>query len=187
MSERNSVHGAGHHHIRKNHVHNPPVRQCFQGCLTPDPPHSLLDARLHDTARRDIHFSGAALGRPALSGPTPPLEDLRAVLSPARDWLADRFSAGLGYRAAEPSCRAGTSSPWPPEQIGKAFCAFPLVTCPVAVYRATSESEKVSFNQLDRKTGHRIKYSKLDADTGEEVANEDIVSGYNVDTTPSSR
>src|SRR5262249_56157328 len=32
------------------------------------------------------------------------------------------------------------------------------------------------------KTGHRIKYSKVDADTGEEVANEDIVKGYKVDT-----
>ena len=49
-------------------------------------------------------------------------------------------------------------------------------------YPATSESEKISFNQLNRKTGHRIKYAKVDADTGEEVANEDIVKGYKVDT-----
>ncbi|TFW56534.1 Ku protein, partial [Bradyrhizobium sp. MOS001] len=33
----------------------------------------------------------------------------------------------------------------------------PLVTCPVALYPATSESEKISFNQLNRATGHRIK------------------------------
>jgi DNA end-binding protein Ku len=45
----------------------------------------------------------------------------------------------------------------------------------VALYPATSESEKISFNQLNRKTGHRIKYTKVDADTGEEVPNEDIV------------
>jgi DNA end-binding protein Ku len=38
------------------------------------------------------------------------------------------------------------------------------------------------LNQLNRKTGHRIKYAKVDADTGEEVANEDIVKGYKVDT-----
>jgi DNA end-binding protein Ku len=56
------------------------------------------------------------------------------------------------------------------------------VTCPVALYPATSDTEKVSFNQINRKTGHRIKYSKVDADTGEEVANEDIVKGYKVDT-----
>jgi DNA end-binding protein Ku len=64
----------------------------------------------------------------------------------------------------------------------KGFLRLSLVTCPVALYPATSESEKISFNQLNRKTGHRIKYTKVDADTGEEVANEDIVKGYKVDT-----
>src|SRR3981189_2648804 len=64
----------------------------------------------------------------------------------------------------------------------KGFLRLSLVTCPVALYPATSESEKVSFNQLNRKTGHRIKYAKVEADTGEEVANEDIVKGYKVDT-----
>jgi DNA end-binding protein Ku len=56
-----------------------------------------------------------------------------------------------------------------------------LVTCPVALYPATSESEKISFNQLNRQTGHRIKYLKVDADTGEEVTNEDIVKGYQLE------
>jgi DNA end-binding protein Ku len=64
----------------------------------------------------------------------------------------------------------------------KGFLRLSLVTCPVALYPATSESEKISFNQLNRKTGHRIKYAKVDADTGDEVANEDIVKGYKVDT-----
>jgi DNA end-binding protein Ku len=64
----------------------------------------------------------------------------------------------------------------------KGFLRLSLVTCPVALYPATSESEKVSFNQLNRKTGRRIKYAKVDADTGEEVDNEDIVKGYKVDT-----
>jgi DNA end-binding protein Ku len=57
-----------------------------------------------------------------------------------------------------------------------------LVTCPVALFPATSESEKVSFNQINKNTGHRIKYARVDAETGEEVANEDIVKGYKVDT-----
>src|SRR6201986_18365 len=64
----------------------------------------------------------------------------------------------------------------------KGFLRLSLVTCPVALYPATSDTEKVSFNQINRKTGHRIKYSKVDADTGEVVANEDIVKGYKVDT-----
>ena len=64
----------------------------------------------------------------------------------------------------------------------KGFLRLSLVTCPVALYPATSDTEKVSFNQINRKTGHRIKYAKVDADTGDEVANEDIVKGYKVDT-----
>src|ERR1700744_1219718 len=63
----------------------------------------------------------------------------------------------------------------------KGFLRLSLVTCPVALYPATSESEKISFNQLNKQTGHRIKYVKVDADTGEEVANEDIVKGYALD------
>jgi DNA end-binding protein Ku len=63
----------------------------------------------------------------------------------------------------------------------KGFLRLSLVTCPVALYPATSESEKISFNQLNRKTGHRIKYAKVDADTGEEVPNEDIAKAYMLD------
>ncbi|MBR0906327.1 Ku protein [Bradyrhizobium liaoningense] len=63
----------------------------------------------------------------------------------------------------------------------KGFLRLSLVTCPVALYPATSESEKISFNQLNRQTGHRIKYLKVDADTGDEVPNEDIVKGYELE------
>ena len=64
----------------------------------------------------------------------------------------------------------------------KGFLRLSLVTCPVALYPATSDSEKISFNQINRKTGHRIKYAKVDADTGEEVSSDDIMKGYKVDT-----
>ena len=64
----------------------------------------------------------------------------------------------------------------------KGFLRLSLVTCPVALYPATSDSEKISFNQINRNTGHRIKYLKVDADTGEEVSNDDIMKGYKVDT-----
>jgi DNA end-binding protein Ku len=64
----------------------------------------------------------------------------------------------------------------------KGFLRLSLVTCPVALYPATSEAEKISFNQINRATGHRIKYLKVDAETGEEVPPEDIVKGYQVDT-----
>ena len=64
----------------------------------------------------------------------------------------------------------------------KGFLRLSLVTCPVALFPATSETDKVSFNQINRNTGHRIKYMKVDADTGEEVSSDDIMKGYKVDT-----
>jgi DNA end-binding protein Ku len=69
-----------------------------------------------------------------------------------------------------------------PRASWKGFLRLSLVTCPVALYPATSEADKISFNQINKNTGHRIKYVKVDVDTGEEVANEDIVKGYKVDT-----
>ena len=38
----------------------------------------------------------------------------------------------------------------------KGFLRLSLVTCPVALYPATSDTEKVSFNQINRKTGQVI-------------------------------
>src|SRR3989440_10393362 len=64
----------------------------------------------------------------------------------------------------------------------KGFLRLSLVTCPVALYPATTDSEKIHFNQLNKKTGHRIKYLKVDAETGEEVSSDEIIKGYKVDT-----
>src|SRR4051794_29996492 len=44
----------------------------------------------------------------------------------------------------------------------KGYLRLSLVSCPIALYPATSESEKVRFNQLNKKTGNRIRYSKVD-------------------------
>ena len=63
----------------------------------------------------------------------------------------------------------------------KGYLRLSLVTCPVALYPATSDTEKVSFNQINKSTGHRIKYKKVDAETGEEVESDDIIKGYAVD------
>src|SRR5207237_8394728 len=63
----------------------------------------------------------------------------------------------------------------------KGFLRLSLVTCPIALFPATSESEKISFNQINKKTGNRIRYLKADAETGEEVSSEDSIKGYQVD------
>ena len=62
----------------------------------------------------------------------------------------------------------------------KGYLRLSLVSCPIALYPATSESEKVRFNQLNKNTGNRIRYSKVDAEAGEEVDSEDIIKGYQV-------
>ena len=54
------------------------------------------------------------------------------------------------------------------------------VSCPIALFPATSEREKISFHQLNKVTGHRIRYQKIDADTGEEVSAEKIIKGYEI-------
>jgi DNA end-binding protein Ku len=55
------------------------------------------------------------------------------------------------------------------------------VTCPVALYPATSDADKVSFNQINKNTGYRIRYLKVDAESGDEVESEDIIKGYPID------
>ncbi len=54
----------------------------------------------------------------------------------------------------------------------KGFLRLSLVTCPIALFWRP-QREKVSFNQINKNTGHRIKYAKVDAETGEEVSNDD--------------
>jgi DNA end-binding protein Ku len=64
-------------------------------------------------------------------------------------------------------------------RIGKATSSC-LVSCPIALFPATSEREKVSFHQINKKTGSRIKYRKVDGEIGDEVDSTDIIKGYEV-------
>ncbi len=62
----------------------------------------------------------------------------------------------------------------------KGYLRLSLVSCPVALYPASSLNEKVSFNRINRKTGNRLKQQNVDSETGEVVAREDMVRGYEV-------
>ena len=68
-----------------------------------------------------------------------------------------------------------------PRAYWKGFLRLSLVSCPIQLFPATSEREKVSFNQINSETGNRIRYRKVDEDTGEEVTQDQIVKGYQVD------
>ena len=67
-----------------------------------------------------------------------------------------------------------------PRAYWKGYLKLSLVSCPVALFPASSEREKISFNQINKKTGNRIKYRKVDAETGEDVDSADIIKGYEV-------
>ena len=67
-----------------------------------------------------------------------------------------------------------------PRAYWKGYLKLSLVSCPIALYPATSEREKISFHQINKETGHRIRYRKVDAETGEDVEQSDIVKGYEV-------
>ena len=68
-----------------------------------------------------------------------------------------------------------------PRAYWKGYLKLSLVSCPISLYPATSEREKISFHQINKTTGNRIKYLKVDAETGAEVAADDIVKGYEVE------
>jgi DNA end-binding protein Ku len=50
-----------------------------------------------------------------------------------------------------------------PRAYWKGFLRLSLVSCPIALFPATSEREKIRFHQINRETGHRIRYAKVDA------------------------
>ena len=67
-----------------------------------------------------------------------------------------------------------------PRAYWKGYLKLSLVSCPIALYPATSEREKISFNQLNKETGNRIRYKKVDAETGDDVEQANIIKGYEV-------
>jgi DNA end-binding protein Ku len=65
-----------------------------------------------------------------------------------------------------------------PRAYWKGYLKLSLVSCPIALYPASSSSERVSFNRINTKTGNRLKQQMVDAETGEPVDKEDIGRGY---------
>jgi DNA end-binding protein Ku len=66
-----------------------------------------------------------------------------------------------------------------PRSIWTGAISFGLVTVPVKLYSAVNR-KTVRFNQLNAQTGSRIAQKRVDASTGEEVAFEDLVKGYEI-------
>ena len=67
-----------------------------------------------------------------------------------------------------------------PRSNWKGYLKLSLVSASIAIYPATSSSEKVRFNTLNRATGNRLKRKMVDSVTEEEVPTEEQVKGYAV-------
>jgi DNA end-binding protein Ku len=65
-----------------------------------------------------------------------------------------------------------------PRSSWKGYLKLSLVSCAVALYNATSGSERVAFNTLNRKTGNRLKQLMIDSVTEDPVDPSDRVKGY---------
>lgn len=63
----------------------------------------------------------------------------------------------------------------------KGFLKLSLVSCAVALYPATSTSQRIRFNIINRETGNRIRNEVVDAETGDPVAPEERVKGYEIE------
>jgi DNA end-binding protein Ku len=62
----------------------------------------------------------------------------------------------------------------------KGFLKIGELSCPVALFTAASQSERISFHTLNRKTGNRVHRQFVDGETGKPVEREDQVKGYEV-------
>ncbi len=60
----------------------------------------------------------------------------------------------------------------------KGYLKLSLVSCAVALYPATTTSQRIRFNIINRKTGNRIRNDIVDAESGQPVEPEDRVKGY---------
>jgi DNA end-binding protein Ku len=67
-----------------------------------------------------------------------------------------------------------------PRAYWKGYLKLSLVSCPIALYPASSSSERVSFNRINRKTGNRLRQQLIDSESGEPVEKEDVGRGYEV-------
>lgn len=66
----------------------------------------------------------------------------------------------------------------PARPIWRGHLRLALVSCPVALWNAKTDRATIRFNQINPKTGHRIRMVTVDAETDEELQRRDLVKGY---------
>ena len=66
----------------------------------------------------------------------------------------------------------------PARAFWKGYLKLSLVSCPIALYTGTSATERVSFRQINKKTGHRLRQELVD-----EVTRQPVVQAVHVTTS----
>ncbi len=67
-----------------------------------------------------------------------------------------------------------------PRAYWKGSLKLSLVTCPVALYPATTSVEKTRFHMINRETGNRLKQQMIDSETGDVVESDKKGRGYEI-------
>ena len=67
-----------------------------------------------------------------------------------------------------------------PRPYWKGYLKLSLVSCPVALYPASSRSERIALHQINRRTGNRLRQQMVDEQTGDVVEKEDKGRGFEV-------
>jgi Ku protein len=65
-----------------------------------------------------------------------------------------------------------------PRAYWKGSLKLSLVTCPIALYPASTQAEKTHFHQINTKTGNRLRQQMIDSETGRVVDAEHKGRGY---------
>jgi DNA end-binding protein Ku len=60
----------------------------------------------------------------------------------------------------------------------KGYIKLSLVSCPIALYSATSSGERIAFRQINKQTGNRLRQQLVDEVTRDVVDSEDKGRGY---------
>ncbi len=98
------------------------------------------------------------------------------------DLFTPRCSFGAGAVSFDSKNRSGNATWMPGEDVcvmaparpfWKGYLKLSLVSCPIALFPASSSSERASFRRINRKTGYRLKQPLVDSVTGEVVESQD--------------
>ena len=67
-----------------------------------------------------------------------------------------------------------------PRPYWKGYLKLALVSCPIALHAACSSAERISFRQINRNTGNRLRQQLIDEETRDVVEGHDKARGYEI-------